>query len=71
MKTKDLLNKLYEKYNMYFFVLKYKYHGDNEEIINMEISKLKQFGQVAVFDKINVEAEVRAKYFKDFIKQRI
>jgi len=66
-KTKVVLQELVKKYQLFFFVLRYKY-GRDKEISDDEIERLKRFGEVKVFSTKNAEAEVRAKAFRAFIE---
>ncbi len=69
-KTKAVLQDLAKKYQLFFFVLRYKY-GRDKEVPDDEIERLKRFGEVKVFSTKNAEAEVRAKEFRAFIASRL
>lgn len=53
-------------YKLYFWVLRSQYGTDNR-ISSTDISRLRSFGKVDIFDEI-AEANARAKRFKAYVK---
>jgi hypothetical protein len=68
--TINILSKLAEKYELFFWVLKFKYAA-NKTVSDDEIERLKDYGDVEVFPSKQPQSMERAKEFKSFIKKRI
>jgi hypothetical protein len=68
-KAEEILKKLREKYNLYFFVLHKKY-GSNKYISEDELVILKSYGIVENFS-LSEDANNRAEAFKKFIESNI
>jgi hypothetical protein len=64
------LRSLKRRYDLFFFILHRKYARRPKEIEEKEISDLKRFGRVEVFQKV-AEAKVRAGALKRFITKNI
>lgn len=68
--TVNILSELAEKYELYFWVLKFKYAA-NQTVSDDEIRRLEDYGEVEVFASKQPQSVERAKEFKSFIKKRI
>jgi len=65
--TVTILQKLRRKnYRLFFFVLKHRYNHSEQVIPNDQISTLRQFGKVKVFEK-EVTSGEGARAFKNFV----
>jgi hypothetical protein len=69
-KTISILSQLAEKYELFFWVLKFKYEA-NQTVSDDEIRRLEDYGEVEVFSSKQLQSIERAKEFKSFIKKRI
>ena len=67
--TVNILNELAEKYELFFWVLKFKY-ATNKAISEDEIKRLEQYGTVEVFGSGQAESKERVKGFKEFIEKK-
>jgi hypothetical protein len=68
-KTQLILDLLKKKYSIFFFVLKKKYDGD-DEISDAEISSLRKYGQVEVFNSKS-EDTVRAQSLRRYVENNL
>jgi hypothetical protein len=69
-KTVSILAKLSEKYELFFWVLKFKYAA-NKTVSDNEIKRLEEYGEVEVFASKQPQSTERAKEFMAFIKKRL
>ena len=69
-KTLNILAELSQEYELYFWVLKYKYAA-NKTVSDVEIRRLEEYGEVEVFASKQPESTERAKGLKKFIKKRL
>jgi hypothetical protein len=68
--TIKILDKLNEKYRLFFWVIENQY-GRGRQITDAEIKRLKQYGEVEVFKERDAESNRRAKRFRRFIQDRL
>ncbi len=63
----DLLKRLQRKgYTLFFWVIKHRW-GKSDSIHPKEISELRKYGRVRVFDRVDARSRVRAKAFRAFV----
>jgi hypothetical protein len=64
----DLLKTLQRKgYRLFFWVIKYQWGRPHKYILPKEISKLRKYGRVRVYEGVDVKDRVRAKKFRSFV----
>lgn len=64
----DILETLQRKgYRLFFWIIKYRWGRSDRYILPKEMSKLRKYGRVRVFDGIDVKDRVRAKKFHAFV----
>lgn len=64
-----ILDSLKEKYDLYFWVLKFGWFGDS--VTDEQINELRSYGDVEVFSQKRIESEERARNFKTFIEKSL
>jgi len=64
----DLLKTLRRRgYRLFFWVIKYRWGRSDQYILLEEISELRKYGRVRVFDGVKETSRVRAKAFRAFV----
>ena len=69
-KTKKALKKLKKNYQLYLFVLKH-HHAGAGEVDDVEIEKLKTYGEVRIYSAKHSSKTARADKFRRFIPSRL
>jgi hypothetical protein len=64
-----ILDTLKNRYDLFFWVLKYGWFGDS--VTDRQIAELKHYGHVEVFSGKRVESDERARKFKHFIEKSL
>uniref|UniRef100_B8HQM8 Uncharacterized protein n=1 Tax=Cyanothece sp. (strain PCC 7425 / ATCC 29141) TaxID=395961 RepID=B8HQM8_CYAP4 len=68
--TLSILDELSKKYELFFWILRFKYASD-EMISDDEIRNLNKYGEVEVFTREQPQSTERAEEFKAFVSNRL
>ena len=68
--TEYILKKMYEKYELFFWIIKHKYGPNNNVVEPDDIDRLMKYGVGDIYSGKD-EDDVRAKIFKKFIEKYI
>jgi len=68
--TIQILQTLSTKYDLFFWVMRERYHDRDTQVTEDQINRLKQWGTVEIFEG-QAEDTVRATSFKKFIEQHL